>query len=229
MISFTILLSCGPQLPPAPEGDSAQVRLDDALIEVRWDDGDTFSWYDASGEKQKARLKGFNTLESYGPVHRWGDWTAAELYAIAKAAGGVAGAAVWSCTDTQEGGGYGRRLVDCPGLRHHMLATGYAHAFSIDAAAPSDDLKHQALAIRKGRGMWEKGAPEGLLTSLHSADERGDGSAYNRLCSLTTGLCDKAPHAATYSTCQEVCEQGSCMLYVAYKQRYGEARADCLR
>ena len=116
----------------------------------------------------------------------------------------------------------------CKG-RRHMLASGYAHAFSIDAEAPPEDLKHQASAIGKGRGMWEKGAPEGLLTSLHSADEREDGSAYNRLCSLTTGLCDKAPHGATYSTCQEVCEQGSCMLYVPYKQRYGEARADCLR
>ena len=25
------------------------------------------------------RLAGFNALESYGPVHRWGDWTHADV------------------------------------------------------------------------------------------------------------------------------------------------------
>ena len=230
MLSLTLLIACGPKLPPAPEGDSAQVNLDGVLVDVRWDDGDTFSWHDPdSGEKLKARLKGFNTLESYGPVHRWGEWTGAELYARAKAAGTVAGSAVWTCHDTGDGGGYGRKLIDCPDLRQHMLAQGHAHAFSIDAPALDDDLAHQSVAIEKGRGMWAKGVPEGLLTSLHSSDERDDGSAYNRLCSLITGQCDKSNHTGTYTTCQEVCEQGSCMLYVPYKQRYGEGRADCLR
>ena len=124
-LTLPLLLACGPKLPSAPEGDSAQVLLDGALIDVRWDDGDTFSWRDAaSGEKVKARLKGFNTLESYGPVHRFGDWTGAELYALAKEAGQVAGSAVWTCTDTGDGGGYGRRLIDCPDLRAYMLSQG---------------------------------------------------------------------------------------------------------
>jgi micrococcal nuclease len=229
MISLSMLLACGPKLPPVPEGGSPQVLLDGVRLEVRWDDGDTFSWYDAAGEKQKARLNGFNTLESYGPVHRWGDWLGAELYALAKFSGEVAGSRVWNCTDTGSGGGYGRKLVDCPELRAHLLSQGYAHAFSIDGPAPDEDIENQATAIKKGRGMWEKGAPEGLLTSLHSADERDDESAYNRVCSLTTGLCDKVTHDETYAACQEVSMQGSYMLYVPYKQRYGEGRADCLR
>ena len=110
-----------------------------------------------------------------------------------------------------------------------MLSQGHAHAFSVDAPGLEGDLKLQAQAIAKGRGMWEKGVPTGLLTSLHSADERDDGSAYNRVCSLETGLCEKSTHTDTYITCQEVCTQGSCMLYVPYKARYGESRADCLK
>ncbi|MFT5685968.1 MAG: micrococcal nuclease, partial [Myxococcota bacterium] len=140
MLSLTLLLACGPKLPPAPEGDSAQVLLDGVRLDVRWDDGDTFSWSDSdSGEKQKARLKGFNTLESYGPVHQWGEWSGAELYALAKSGGVAAGSAVWTCQDTGEGGGYGRRLIDCPDLRAHMLSEGFAHAFSVEGPAPDDD------------------------------------------------------------------------------------------
>ena len=58
----------------------ANVLLDGVAVVADWDDGDTFAFIDAnSGERVKARLSGFNTLESYGPVHRWGDWTGAEL------------------------------------------------------------------------------------------------------------------------------------------------------
>ncbi len=230
MFFLTLLLACAPKKPSAPEGDSAHVILDGVRVDVRWDDGDTFSWSDPdSGEKRKARLKGFNTLESYGPVHRWGEWTGAELYALAKAGGVEARSAVWTCQDTGESGGYGRRLVDCPDLRAYMLSRGLAHAFSVGNPAPDADLKVQAKAIKQGQGMWAKGVPEGLVSSLHSAAEKEDGTAYNRLCSLSTGQCDESPHSDTYETCQEVCMQGSCMLYVPYEYRYGESRADCLR
>ena len=50
------------------------VNLDGIEIEVKWDDGDTFHGVHPDGRKIKARLNGYNTLESYGPVHQWGEW-----------------------------------------------------------------------------------------------------------------------------------------------------------
>ena len=97
----------------ATEPSKPTVILDGVSIAVEWDDGDTFHGKTADGTKIKARLAGYNTLESYGPVHQWGEWTE-EMYAFAKESGVFASKQVWECADTKKGGGYGRVLVDCP-------------------------------------------------------------------------------------------------------------------
>ena len=221
--------AAGAELPHA-------VLLDGVQVPAEWDDGDTFAVLDESGHMQRMRLKGYNTLESYGPVHRWGGWTALELYALAKKAGEVAGGQVWACTLQQGEGGYGRKIADCPELRHSLLSSGLAHVFTIDAEPDPTDLALQQQAITDKVGMWAKGAPTGLITSLHSLDEKANQTAtYNRVASLTTGMAEANDHSETYTTCQEVCVgaappegDGSCMVYVPYKQRYHD-QPDCLK
>ena len=205
------------------------VILDGVSIAVEWDDGDTFHGKTADGKKIKARLAGYNTLESYGPVHQWGEWTEKELYAFAKESGVFASQKVWECADTKKGGGYGRILVDCPGLRKAMLENGYAHPFSIGGPAPEADMQALRTGMERKAGIWAKGAPKSLITSLHSQDEKPDKDAYNRVCDLTTGECGEQVHTDVYSTCQKVCLEDSCMTYVPYKVRYGDTKADCIR
>lgn len=214
----------------SPPCETGELRLDEQCVPVRWSDGDTFS-YKEHGEKQTARLAGYNTLESYGPVHRWGTWTGWELYHLAKSAGPLAAAGQWNCTTLPGSGGYGRKLVDCPDLRLVLLQEGLAHLFHIDTEAAAIELTAQQTAIANGTGMWAKGAPTLLLTSLHSEDE-SDKSAYNRVCDLSTGRCLPVEHSHFYSTCQEVVgpqTPPSYMTYVPYTDRYGVDRADCLR
>jgi endonuclease YncB( thermonuclease family) len=196
---------------------------------VKWDDGDTFSVRPASkGKRIRARLKGYNTLESYGPVHRWGNWSQTELYAFAKQAGDVARSHPWICHTTGKPGGYGRITADCPGLRRRLLSDGLAHAFSIDQEPIPGDLLIQRESIKQSRGMWSKGAPEKIITSLHSSDEKyKKGNSYNRLCSTITGYADVEMHNDYYALCEEVCSGGSCMTYIPYKKRYGKSKVTC--
>ena len=238
-----LLIACGPKDPSVavepqeavnvqeklekPSGPS--VVLDGVEIAVVWDDGDTFHGKTADGEKIKARLNGYNTLESYGPVHQWGEWTEQELYAFAKESGVFASKTVWECTDTKKGGGYGRVLVDCPELRKAMLENGFAHPFSIDGPAPEADVVALKVGIDNKAGIWAKGAPTSVITSLHSQSEKPDKEVYNRVCDLATGECAKRIHTDVYETCEKVCMDGSCMTYVPYKERYGDNRAECIR
>jgi micrococcal nuclease len=203
--------------------------LDGVEQTVFWDDGDTFSFSGSEGKKVKARLKGLNTLESYGPVHQWGDWTESELYSFAKEGGVFASAQKWNCTDTKQGGGYGRILVDCPDFRKAILEAGLAHAFSVDQASPDADVVAQQIGMDAQIGIWEKGVPKSLLTSIHSQDEKADKDAYNRVCQTETGQCDVVTHTEIYEVCQKVCQDDSCMIYVPYKQRYGADAASCLK
>ena len=208
----------------------ATIILDGKEVSVVWDDGDTFAIENPEGGKNtRARLKGFNTLESYGPVHQWGEWSAAELYMVAKQAGVFAASKTWICSDTQKGGGYGRILVDCPELRASILEVGLAHPFSIGSAAPDVDLAALKRGMERKVGMWAKGTPSSLITSLHSQDEKPDKDAYNRVCSLDSGECKAVTHTETYQVCQKVCVEDSCMVYVPYSQRYGENKAHCLK
>ena len=204
------------------------VILDGIEMEASWDDGDTFSAkHPESGEKIKARLAGYNTLESYGPVHMWGEWTAIELYEIAKEAGVLARSKNWNCVDTKKGGGYGRLLVDCPELRKEMLESGMAHVFSVGQPAPKEDLDAMSTGMSAKKGMWRKGTPKLLVTSLHSQSEKPNKDAYNRVCDLETGQCNPQTHTTNYETCEKVCIEDSCMIYVPYFNRYRN-KAECL-
>ena len=238
-----LLLACTGKTPPEPAVEEAPaaapitseawpsvVELDGVLVAARWDDGDTFSSPREGQDPLKARLAGYNTLESYGPVHRWGDWDPAELHLISEEAGEVAGSQAWACADTGQGGGYGRSLIDCPDLRQELLRRGLAHAFVMKGEALPDDLAAQQEAIRTGAGMWARGTPRWLTTSVHSLDEReGQIQTYNRVVSTADGTVEKRMHEESYPSCSEVCPVDSCMIYVPYAQRYGDDRAACLR
>ena len=206
---------------------NATLTLDGTTISVYWDDGDTFEFRE-NGRKTRARLKGFNTLESYGPVHSWGEWTAKELYEIAFEATSHAKKQTWECMRTKSGGGYGRILVDCPKLRTSILEKGLAHVFWMNEPAPSEIIEPQLQAIQNKAGMWKKGSPEWILTSVHSAAEDNLPTPYNRLVSTQTGEAQANNHSKRYQTCQKVCESGSCLVYVPYRIRYGKKRAPCL-
>lgn len=203
------------------------VLLDEKKIRISWDDGDTFSWRE-DGRKKRARLKGYNTLESYGPVHSWANWRPTELFEIAYLATAHARSQVWRCKRLAEGGGYGRLLVDCPQLRKSLLEKGLAHVFWLDGAAPPTVMAPQTNAIAAGVGMWKRGSPNEILTSIHSASEENLAKPYNRMVSTQTGEARISPHVKRYKTCQKVCAAGSCMTYVPYTRRYGKKRASCL-
>ena len=216
--------------PPETPDEDANIELDGLGISADWDDGDTFAFIDpTTGERVKARLSGFNTLESYGPVHRWGEWTGEELYRLAKQAGVRAQAGPWSCEKLPGSCGYGRICVTCPELQATLLREGLAHLFMIKGEADPQMIEHQAYAQQTGAGIWAKGVPKELVTSLHSLDEKPDRTqTYNRLISPQTGASTQLHHSENYATCDWVCPSDSCMLYVPYAQRYGDDRAPCL-
>jgi len=204
------------------------IRLNGEEVRVRWSDGDSFKFKEGTYEGAGVRLTGFNTLESYGPAHRWGGWTGAELYSIAAVSKDYAASRVWECTASGEKDGYGRLLVDCPDAAEAMILAGHAHAFSMDGPSPKPLLLAQKRAQRAKRGIWQKGVPTLVVTSLHSVAE---GAGYNRRVDTETGESTVREHAETYAICEEVCEAGeagSCMLYVPYSQRYRN-KPDCLR
>lgn len=225
--------SCGHPNHIVPESlpDEVAINLDGTRTRVRWSDGDSFKFLDGPHKGAGVRLSRYNTLESYGPVHRWGEWTPKELYDIAKSSKYLAAQEVWDCTTVGEKDGYGRLLVDCPDAALMMVEAGHAHVFYLEGDVPEDLLKAQKKAKKKRRGMWAKGVPDLIITSLHSAAEREDGSAYNRRVDTRTGLSTTREHAETYETCQEVCEggeTGSCLIYVPFKIRYRN-KPDCLK
>lgn len=214
------------------KGGSAAVNLNGVRVDVRWSDGDSFKIKSGRFRGVGTRLMGYNTLESYGPVHQWGSFTGEELYTIAKDAKYEAKKQVWDCTtDTNNRDHYGRLLVHCPELIKHMVAVGVAHLFYIDDTPDAEALKAQQAAIAAKKGIWAKGVPKKLLTSLHSIDEKTweDGKAYNRAADPVTGTANKILHAEKYTECQQVCMEGSCMLFVPFKRRYGRERAPCLK
>jgi len=219
-----------PELPAMTAEYPSVLFLDGQYVLASWDDGDTFKSPRPDDEPLKARLAGYNTLESYGPVHRWGDWDPAELYLLSKEAADVASSEAWTCDDTGKGGGYGRALVDCPDLRRALLERGLAHSFVMNGEPLPDDLAAQQEAIRTGAGMWARGAPTWLTTSVHSLDEReGQIQTYNRVVNTQDGSVERRMHEETFASCTEVCPTDSCMIYVPYERRYGDNKAACLR
>jgi endonuclease YncB( thermonuclease family) len=223
--------------PAANKHDaSGFIVLNGERTEVRWTDGDSFKIKDGARKGMGTRLVGYNTLEAYGPVHQWGEWTAQELFELAKASSAVAASKEWECTTDGKVDGYKRLLVKCPKLAPEMARAGHALAYAVDGEkVEPETLAAQAEAMKAKRGMWEKGTTNGVITSLHSVGEDGDESepeAYNRVVDTRTGAALKRKHAERYESCQNVCletdGQKSCMVYVRFKHRY-RGQPDCLR
>lgn len=209
--SFLLALGTASAIVPIVGTADAEVAsmviLNGGATPVYYNDGDTFRVLEGSLQGTSARLAGFNTLESYGPVHKWKDWTYKELYVNAKMATLNARRGVWSCeADLDEKDGYGRVLAKCLDLAEDQIRKGYAHALSVDGPAHPRLIKAQREAIVNKRGMWAKGVPALVMTSLHSVDERPNNEGnYNRLVSPTDGYSTKWKHQDTYTECQEVC------------------------
>lgn len=235
LVSLAALVGPRPASASAPAGGfrmpPSAVIIEGERVAVAWNDGDSFGFMEGKYVRQRVRLMGFNALESYGPVHAWGTWTPMELYRVTKAATRFARTRVWNCMSEGKKDHYGRMLVFCRDLVEAMLSEGYGHVYAL--APPVDEsllrMQHDAMAAR--RGMWAKGTPEGLVTSLHSVSEAGGGKGktYDRVISSKTGLSKAYHHENTYSLCQTVCHDGSCMVYVPFEKRYGLERADCVR
>jgi endonuclease YncB( thermonuclease family) len=183
------------------------INLNGKDYPVFFNDGDSFRVLAGDLSGSKARLGGFNTLESYGPVHSWGTWTTKELYVIAKMGTYNAREGVWSCTSDLAKDTYGRTLWRCPKLSVDQIRKGFAHAMTITKeSAHPDDVAAQKEARQNKSGMWAHGIPEYVLTSIHSVNERsGDRPAYNRLVSSIDGHSLKWKHRDAYNECQNVC------------------------
>ncbi len=210
---------------------ASTVVLDGAPTPVRWTDGDTFRALDGPHAATAARLAGSNALEAYGPVHRWGSWTGAELLGIAKAATRRAAGREWACSSAGERDRFGRLLVSCPDLAADLVGAGLAMVFAVGEAPDSGLLERQREAQRRGLGMWAKGVPRRIVTGVHSAEEPGGG--YQRLADTATGTTEVRRLRRRIRTCTEVCagrgRNRSCLVYVPFARRYGPDRASCLR
>jgi endonuclease YncB( thermonuclease family) len=212
------------------------VTLNGEVTEVLWTDGDSFKVKSGQFDGSGTRLQGYNTLEAYGPVHRWGDWSAQELFALAEESAPHAAQKRWQCLTDGKKDGYGRLLVSCPDLTRAMIGDGYAMVYSVDETPVDKELLAlQQEAMKNKAGMWRKGAPKGVITSLHSlgeADSKDSDTAYNRVADTRTGAANKRMHQHRYDTCEEVCEETdgdkSCMIYVPFEKRY-KNRPACLQ
>lgn len=205
-------LLAGLTLSSPRQADAAEPRskvlLNGELVQVTFNDGDSFRVLSGDLQGAKARLAGYNTLESYGPVHQWGSWTEKELYVIAKMSALHARKGYWECTTDGALDTYGRMLVDCPTLAEDLIRRGMAHALTIDDEPGRPEyLAAQREAIEARRGIWSHGVPDFILTSLHSAEEDTEGKGtYNRLVSTEDGHSVKWRHKNKYSECSKVCK-----------------------
>src|SRR5688572_27093150 len=74
-----------------------RVHINGQLVPVSFNDGDSFRVHGGEFSGAQCRLSGFNTLESFGPAHQWGDWHSYELYIIAKLGLRNARHGTWHC------------------------------------------------------------------------------------------------------------------------------------
>jgi len=210
--SVALVAVAATALTSTREGVAAESRtkviLNGEPVPVHFNDGDSFRILAGDYKDAKARLSGFNTLESYGPVHEWGEWTAKELYVIAKMGTYNGRDGVWECTTDGKTDTYGRILVWCPTFAEDQVRKGYAHVLTIDDS-PGDArlIAAQTEAIANKRGIWAHGVPDYILTSLHSKEEDVDGKGtYNRLVSTVDGHSVKWRHDTRYAECDRVCD-----------------------
>ncbi len=232
-IIFSINFCC--QLS-AKNNNQSIVILNGKEALVYFNDGDTFKVLDGEYKNKRARINGFNTLENYGPVHSFKNASQNFLYENSQAASQHARAGRWNCSLDGNNDTYGRLLVTCDDLALSLIKNGFAHAFSMDvSSAKASYIAMQKEAISKNMGMWKFGAPEYIITSLHSADENSSKKSrlketYNRAISTLDGHTKEWKHQEVYKTCENVCFEttGSCMVYVPFMQRYGDHRPSCL-
>lgn len=207
-LALALALTIGTAAGDADAKDPrTRVILNGKLVPVTFNDGDSFRVLSGSYNGAKARLAGYNTLESYGPVHSWGTWTAKELYVIAKMATLYARRGTWECTSDGNLDTYGRMLVICPELRKDLVRLGMAHVMSVDdSPGDAELLQLQKEAQDARRGIWAHGVPAFILTSLHSREEDVDGKGtYNRLVSTDDAHSVKWRHDNKYEECSKVC------------------------
>ena len=196
-------------VPNAHAGPPAsKVVLNGVPAPVYFNDGDSFRILSGEYAGMKGRLAGFNTLESHGPVHQWGDWTFKELYVLAKMATYNARNGEWTCESDLSTDTYGRTLWWCESLAVDQVRRGFAHALSVDGPSPQILIDAQQEAIANKAGIWAHGVPEYVLTSTHSVTEGGgrDGRTYNRLVSSADGHSEKWRHTDEYGECENVCQ-----------------------
>ena len=220
----------------APTKTKQTLVLDGKSERVNWGDGDTFTVMEGARKGFKARLKGYNTLESYGPVHFWGDGHGWDFHRVHKAATEVARGGAWKCQTEEAGGGYGRALVTCPELREKLIAEGLGHVYAYNKEeADPKLLALQHTAQSKRLGMWKHGVPNGIVTSVHSVDEkpgdddRRESKTYNRVADTRTGETWSVAHEAVFKPCDVFCHAGSCMVYIPFDARYGDRKARCMK
>jgi endonuclease YncB( thermonuclease family) len=210
-----------PALAGAGEFVPGELVLDGHRVGVKWNDGDSFAITEGPLRKKKARLMDVNTLEDYGPVHRWGEWTRWQLFALAMESASVSASQAWSCTTSGAPDRYGRLLVRCPALARELVRQGQAMVFAVDATPPAELVAVQREAQKRGAGMWRKGVPPLIVSGAHSALE---GKGYDRVVDTRTGETRVIAHDLAYETCQDVCvgegKEQSCLVYVPFKKRY---------
>ena len=209
----------------------SRVYLNGLPAPVYFNDGDSFTVLHGAYTGLRTRIAGFNTLEAFGPVHSWSTWDPRELHILSKMATLNARRGVWHCFSDIKRDGYGRALWFCPDLALDQVRKGLAHAMTVTSGpAAADVLEAQREAQADKRGLWAKGVPTYILTSVHSADECYAGQNYNRLIATSDGHSEPWQHDDKYETCQKVCHtSGVCMRYVPYALRYGDKLAACLK
>jgi len=220
------------------KSNKVTILLDGVQEIVNFNDGDTFRILEGARKDQKARLVGYNTLESYGPVHFWGSANGWDLYHVNEKDIELARSERWMCTSQGTVDGYGRILVVCPELRKRMIAEGYAHVYAYGDEQPDPDLVALMLkAQNERRGMWKYGIPEAIVTSVHSVDEKdpdepGVGNvkeAHNTMADTRTGKTYAVNHTTVFKPCDVFCNAGSCMVYVPFDSRFGKKRPACMK
>jgi len=195
---------------------------------VSFNDGDSFRPSGGELMGQQCRLIGYNTLESFGPAHQWGDWHPYELYVLAKIATIHARRGEWHCNWDGQFDTYGRAALDCPDLAVDMIRHGYAMAYTIDDQPSRPEyLRAQREAIRERRGIWAHGVPEFVMTSVHSFDEDRDREwHYNRMISTRDGHSESMQHRDTYGECQWVCNTETVVSPSSLRQQARGLRAE---
>ncbi len=215
-------------LRPKP---ASAVALDGERTDVTWSDGDTFRVRGGKHGGRNVRLVGVNALEGYGPVHRFAGEGGEELLAVAKAAAALVRAGTWRCELRGGADAYQRLLASCPDAAEALVRAGYAMVLAVDEPPDARLVEAQRAAQQARAGMWARGAPRLVPTSLHSADERGRSSAYDRIVDTRTGASSLRRHHRTYAVCEEVCvgegEDVACMTYVPF-ERHHRNRPPCI-